>query len=604
MAKRQFLRGAEAAESEPVTITYDLYELPTAQHKAGLAGLLLQIGSMKNRKKTAPEYRWDENEPSTKVHVDFTKESTESLFDDLYDATWIEGAPREKPFFKGKGVAKKEVPPVRRTEVVKTDKNGNEKTVEGYVYLELTPALPTLRHYLPEKGEWVRLWRDLIWQVIRDSKKKAPFIQRAAAKTQPESASLSVEPDAETGDAEEEDEKGKGDGGSWKDLTKYRAALLRKSFALGELSSALLIGAQAVNAESISFTGRVEQNLLLHFWLLTAMVYVPRFIDIDGNSHIGRRDKKDKSQHFCIAVPEVGDLKGFLADYPRMLAGLGTETAVFRPKEAIIDIAAEGGISFIEHLARLVPQIAGSGESSFCVSAVDYVHLNKEGNIVRSLTTGRVAFSARLAEKYLDIVGRAGQKPPYGNPLFRRALMLALLGDVSWFRPFGKLFAEWPAEFFVQSDKSPKSLSWFWTDARKKIQEVIQAMPTNPHPNAPPPEADDLLMTLIHRLVRTYLGERAKAKSGIDPEKFKIADKIEWDKIPPKYGEERRNAGESLFLEFRSRRDQAFVQHFSQTLFAAKQFLSEDQCSEIGRALLHRTDDVKTLTLMALSANS
>jgi len=40
-------RDAKAAKTKPIepssiTITYDLFDLPTAQHKAGLAGLLLQ----------------------------------------------------------------------------------------------------------------------------------------------------------------------------------------------------------------------------------------------------------------------------------------------------------------------------------------------------------------------------------------------------------------------------------------------------------------------------------------------------------------------------------------------------------------------------------
>lgn len=119
-----------------------------------------------------------------------------------------------------------------------------------------------------------------------------------------------------------------------------------------------------------------------------------------------------------------------------------------------------------------------------------------------------------------------------------------------------------------------------------------------------PVDPDDLLMMLIHRLARTYLTERATQKSGIDPEKFKEGDKINWDKLPENYFKARRDVGQSLFLEFRSRRDQSFIDHFAQTFFATKQFVSEHQYSEIGRALLRRPEDVKTLTLMALSANS
>ncbi len=127
---------SKAAKPAQVTITYDLFDLPTAQHKAGLAGLLLQIESMQSRKLPAPVFRWDSEQPRTKVHVDFTPETTVALFDDLYDATWVEGQPREKPYTKGKGDTKKVVPWLRRAPITKPDKKGKETTIDGYVYMD------------------------------------------------------------------------------------------------------------------------------------------------------------------------------------------------------------------------------------------------------------------------------------------------------------------------------------------------------------------------------------------------------------------------------------------------------------------------------------
>ena len=45
MAKKAAVKKSE--KDMPVTITYDLFDLPTAQHKAGLAGPSLQIESMR-----------------------------------------------------------------------------------------------------------------------------------------------------------------------------------------------------------------------------------------------------------------------------------------------------------------------------------------------------------------------------------------------------------------------------------------------------------------------------------------------------------------------------------------------------------------------------
>ncbi len=69
-----------------------------------------------------------------------------------------------------------------------------------------------------------------------------------------------------------------------------------------------------------------------------------------------------------------------------------------------------------------------------------------------------------------------------------------------------------------------------------------------------------------------------------------------------------RKLAERLFLEFRSRRDQAFIEHFTGTFFRVGQYLGNKPIpktfEKVAAALMRHTDDMKTLTLMALSANS
>ncbi len=587
-----------AKANEPVTvfITYDLFDLPTAQHKAGLAGLVLQIDSMKNRGKPAPGYRWDDDQPNTKLHIEFTEETITELFDDLYDAALVEGAVREKPFYRGKGAERKEVPPLRRAPFSKTDKKGIEKLTDGYVYLELTPALGTLRHYLPEKGQWVKLWRDLIWQVVREGKKKAPYIKRAIAKAELQDAVAAEATEADPVGSDET-EGGRGDGSAWVDLVKHLKEVEGGSFGVGKLSGALLLGAMEKNAETLPLTGRIDHNLLLHFWPISALVFVPRFVDIDGETHIGRRNKKDTAQHFCIAVPEVGSLRRFIADYPSMLQLLGIEMAAFRPRECLVDLPAECAISFIRQLAYLVPERVAGGDVGYSIVSVDYFHVAKDGNNVKFLSTGRVAPCPHLPEDYTAIVGRPGEKPPFGNPMFRRGLMQSLLDGHPWFEPFDELFDKWPHKFFVPTEDPPK-LSWFWADARKKLLEIIQSMPTEPDPTNPTTVNDELAVT-VNRFVRHYLDERLKQDLGYDFRQFR-----EQKKTPQEAAEARQKLAERLFLEFRSRREQAFISHFSGTFFRVAQYMGGNLFELIAGELLNNTDNVKTLTLMALSANS
>ncbi len=78
------------AEPKCVTLAFDLFDLPTAQHKAGLAGLLLQIRSMKDRR-IAPEMIPNVEELTrTTARITFTRDSVQGLFDDLYDAKIVE----------------------------------------------------------------------------------------------------------------------------------------------------------------------------------------------------------------------------------------------------------------------------------------------------------------------------------------------------------------------------------------------------------------------------------------------------------------------------------------------------------------------------------
>ncbi len=550
---------AKAKPPETVTITYDLFDLPTAQHKAGLAGLLLQIDHMNGRRPKSPTPRIVER-TAISVTIEFTAETTQSLLDDLYDAQIVEAKVKSK--WQGATLKREEAQEVETPD-------GKTKTVKLFVYDVVRPSGHFLQQHLPAMEadkDWHKLWRDMLWVVPRGNpQSRQAFEQRAAGEPCKEGAS------------------------SWTDLQKVSVAASLNAFHTDEVASSLWMGAQATNAESIPFRGRAEHTLLLHFWPLTTLIYVPQAVQPDGGSEfVG----------FVLAIPEVSNLDSFLADYPLLLAGLSTDIRGFRPADAVIDLPAQGALSFFRHLHRLAADRAAGTEVRYAVSAVECLHQVKLGNNVKTIAATAVALRPHLLEDYLAIAGRVGEKAPYGNPLFRRALLLALLEDKPWFQPFGKLFAEWDVSFFVRT-AAPSKLSWFWADARKKIQERIQAMPTDQLP-----DADDLLMMLIHRLARTYLTERAKRKSGIDPEKFRDGDKIPWDKLPKDFHDSRREVGESLFLEFRSRREQAFIEHFAQTFFATKQYLSEDHYAEIGRALLHRTEDVKTLTLMALSANS
>ncbi len=558
------------AEPEAVTITYDLFDLPTAQHKAGLAGLLLQLGHMAGKTPKPKAIPRVVARTATTATVELTKESVQCLFDDAYAAEYA--VVRVKSKWNAEE-AKPSEEVLEEVEEKGPDGEAKKKTVKVryYFYRQLQPSGGLLRQYITNApAEWLKLWQAMLWAIPRGNpQSRKPFEEVADGKHCKEGAD------------------------AWSDLLKVFKARAKNTFHTAEVAGSLWLGAQAVNAEGVPFEGRAEQTLLLHFWPLVAQVYVPQVVQPDGTSEfVG----------YVLAIPEVSDLIGFMANYPQLLAGLSGEVRGYRPAEAVVDLPAEGALSFLQHLAQLSHDKATDADTQFDLAAVEYLHLAKIGNNIKTLAAGRVAPRPRLLAKYLGIVGKPGERPPYGNPLFRRGLMQALLDDQPWYCPFGKLFAEWDVSFFVPTDSPPK-LSWFWADAQKKLHEVTQAMPTDPPPNEPLSD-DDILATTVNRLVRRYLDFRLnKEHPDWDFPAFRTSRST-----PPEAADARRKLAERLFLELRSRRDRAFVDHFTNTFFSVGQYLAQKPVAKmferVAAALFGRSNDVKTLTLMALSANS
>jgi len=560
-----------------VTVTYDLHGLPTAQHKAGLAGLLLQIAHMNGEGKSPKPAAVPTviSQTATQAVIEFTADSVQSLFDDLYAAT------REVLRVKSKWANAKEAKPPEEIEEEVEEKlpNGTVRTkkvkVKYHFYEQVQPSGHVLRQHIASGPDmWLKLWRDMLWKIPRGNpQSRKPFEERADGKSCNEAARV------------------------WADLIKAHLALAKNEFHTDALNGSLWLGAQAANAEGVPFEGRVEQTLLLHFWPLVAQVYIPEVVNPDG--------EKEKAG-FVLAIPEVADLEDFLSQYRLMLSALSDKARGFRPAEAIIDMPAEGALSFLEHLARLAAARQTDidyNSLAFSVGSVEFLHLDKVGNNTKTLSSGRVAPRPGLLAGYYAIVGKPGHPPTYRDPLFRRALMLALLNGEPWFRPFGRLFADWDVSFFIPTDTPPRNLSRFWVDVRKKLHEVQRNMQSTSGPDGAP-DTNDVIATTVSRFVQRYLDLRIQK------------DKPEWDfgkfrkekRTPPEAAEARRKLAERLFLELRSRRDQAFVDHFTNTFFSVPQYFGQKPLPRmfelVTTALLTETDTVKTLTLMALSANS
>ncbi|HKZ03013.1 MAG TPA: type I-MYXAN CRISPR-associated protein Cmx8, partial [Pyrinomonadaceae bacterium] len=374
MAKRK-----RAPQVEVLELDYQLAELPSSQHRAGLAGLVLMT-------------RWLERQGPVKgicqiarldglgATVQINREGLAALFDEVYAAS-KEEQERSQPL---KNKQKEIVPPLReetRTEV--DPKSGKEKTKTVYVYPVVIPKGAFLVQLDPsatgDKGIWIKLWRDVIWTIFRGvPATRKPFEDRAERKQTKEAAEV------------------------WADLSQPADYPV-------ELPSTYFIGAQAISAENVPFKDRARFQFLLHFWPYVVQLYVPSVVDNEGTRNFAG---------YALAIPDVADLELFCEELPAVMRGRGIDLAGYRPKESIIDLAVESGLDTLKRLQERLALREGSQATSDLVLGVDVVHVEKQGNNIRTRGVGRVDPEPAMIDDYTRI------KASLWNPQFRKQRLM------------------------------------------------------------------------------------------------------------------------------------------------------------------------------------
>jgi CRISPR-associated protein Cmx8 len=534
-------------EVETIQLKYELFELPTPQHKAGLAGFVLLLESLRLRKVSPlPEISLT----ATTAEITFTEESMQVIFDDIYDAQEVKVESRSK--WKGKE-------PLDVVERIVKDRSGKEKKQKYFVYESIQPRGAFLETYFPDgDGQWLKLWRDMLWRILRGiPATRKVYEERAEGKP----SSLANE--------------------TWVELGKARKDAESNKLRSSSISSSLYLGAQDVNGERVKFRGRVEHNFLLHFWTIVALLFDARSVKLDG-------DTDDCG--FVIVIPEPAHLEYFTEEIARLLRELDTTKAGYRPRAALIHIPEEGGLEYLYHLAR---HRTGQHDLSDCIVAVEVLQMQKQGNNVRALAAERIEPRQHLLDQYEVI--RTG----CWNPFFRSLRIRNLLRDELWFTNATELFANYPWEFFIQSiGKTPGRLPFYGADVMRKFRGIESDLQQRKATTMSVGDRDNELSRRIYRVIRQYVSKRSEEKSGHSFEDFKAG------KGGKAYRDAREAVARDAFLAMRGRRAEDFVEYFTGSICAVPHFLPEEEYLAVTDALLHDTDRVKTLSMLALSATS
>jgi hypothetical protein len=631
---------SKEAKVEAVTLTFDLHELPTAQHRAGLAGLIFQIDAMgKQGYRRDAKLVPDVKVKATSATITFTRESMQGVFDELYAAKSVQvivatkwpGETKPKP---GDHFIEKKDP-----------KTGELKKQPGFAYDVVQPQAPALKRHLEAGREaWLELWRQMLWAIPRGGnnvRSRAPFIDLANGRPCGEGAT------------------------TWTQIVDFQKLLEQSQFKTAPISGALMLGAQAVNAEGVPFSGRVDHNLLLHFWQLVVLTFVPQVVN--------KKDAKVERVGYVLAIPDVADLEHFRHEFPEILQGLEAEASEYTPPRAKLDLpdqaalevfrklrdsaikAADGSAdgSGVADSAQRAEDVRGQSKTSHgrlpnqrravrvdrlstfkalaadraatewgrSVRAVESYHMFKLGNNVKLLSFSRVANRIGLVSEYERITKH------FRSPLFRAARFRALILDRPWHWGMVDLFAEYPHSYFLEGEDTPKYLPHFGRDARDLFNAYQQEIRDMKPEEMDQDEKLKHLGTIVRNLMVSYVNRKAAKKLMLDwddPKDFKILEvdgrkrKVPRDADVEKFREKQRRVCDDAFLQMRSRHDEDFVAFFADSICAVPHFfdnkagdlpflmqvlMTPPSRDPVAQPVQNR-DDIKTLAMLALSAQS
>lgn len=544
MARAKAAVKRPAAEQTVLRLQYSLAELPSAQHRAGLAGLVLMVRWLERQPGATGRCAIEVDDRGATLEVDLP--GMKRLFDALYDASQEE---QESGQLR-KGRNGEVIPPLREEPRQSEAAGGKVKTRTVYIYPATVPRAGLLLEYDPtregQKGSWVKLWRDMVWSTLRGvPATRAPFEARANRE--------------ETNDAEE----------AWNVLTGRPDATV-------ELPSTYYLGAMANSADNVPFRDRARFQFLLHFWPYATQVYVPaKLVVEEGKS-------RTEFDGFALAVPDVAHLDGFCQALRAALRTRGQEKLGFRPREAVVDLPVESALDMARRLRDRLAR-AEAGEADDLVLGYEVFHLAKEGNNVRMRSVARFEPDPVMTDHYARIRGHLK------DPLFRRQRLLNLIQGRPWWAGFDTLIQT--TSYKTQTLGS----GMFCHDARVSFENEGGVIMENEGTPAPETGIDQL----VYRLASSYIWRKVEAKTGL-----KWAEVKDIPDRRAEYNKAKERVAKDAFLAVRSRTGSDFIAYFTGTLCSVPQYLPAEQFQVLASGLHQDTEKLRTLTLLALSAQS
>lgn len=535
-------------QTKTLTLDFKLAELPSAQHRAGLAGLILMIRELEKQ-----EWFEDRQENGALLEIENLDKYGTSIqlnlegLIALFDLTYLS--------FKEERKSKSKIKDFIRVDEIEVEENGKKKIQKYYVYEVITPTAGFLEQWdKSEKKAWLKIWRDMFWSIIKGvPATRNPFNSRC---------DLNLwEGQSFTKDAES----------VWKGLQKPKKNT-------GQ-SGAFYLGAMAVNAENVSTDDLIKWQFLLHFWAFVAQVYCPSILDKDG---------KRNFNGYVIVIPDIANLEDFCDELPDILSDRDTKVFGFRPQESIIDIPEEGALDLLNLIRQRIAKKAVSNSLSDLILGVEVIHAEKQGNSIKLHSVSYLQPIEEQVDDYQTI------KDLYYCPWFRRQRLLNLINSkldsqsnslvkrLPW-DGFGDLLSRVPQKWLRENH------SYFSHDARQLFtQEGDFDM------NKTTPKTREYA-EIVYKIAQGFVIGKLASKYDLQWSKCQGNPKLERD-----YDDKKEKIVNEAFLAIRSRTEkQAFIDYFVSTLYP---FVRQDEFADFAQRLFQDTEEIRALILLALSS--
>jgi CRISPR-associated protein Cmx8 len=559
----------------------------TVLHRAGIAGLYVQIKAMEKLREDARDDQKDNyiipNHKLSKdgrvLTINLTEESFHSLMRERYQGIMIDKKYKDK-----KTSAKKLNKPINNKDkrlVSEALQNGElfgrvfmKKDGEYFLYKERKPALNYFEVFnAPE------IWQDHARSCSMSSffciPKNQEFfriysVNDVVSKSHELWSSLIGEP--------------------YKEIKKHTFP-----------------NSQGEDLKGIPLEESGKRGLILHFWSLVSTFFTPRGIKFD------KGELKDEYHSPIIVVPAITNTGNFTEKFIQELGKLESSKEGKKRPEMFISAPIEAPLAFF------APRLAHYRVNSIIVGmrGVEVFTYSRYGKqaIIREITYESI--KEELVEKYKDL-SKIKSFP------YRSLRVQNLIDDRKWHEGFDQLIARYPPDLFTAMKVNDGSRRFdcraalmvqsiyddfqFYSKKEKRMQSVS-------------------IETLIWRIVRNYVEWRACDKGkisekernelshlrkniAISENKTEAKKSLKNHKKIGDYNKAILDVTADLFINFRGRRDPTnFADAFCELFFRAPYHISPEQMEQL-HPFLHGEDQEsdknwesgRRLVLMAISA--